>query len=379
VGGEDVAAQIVPLIVEHRDDTERERRPAAPIVEALIDTRLSRVGLPEEHGGLGASLVETFEVYEVLAGAEASVSWLLWNSAQVCLFSRFLPAETSESLFADRSSLFAISAIPAGRAIADDHGYRVSGRWPLVSGCELADWILLNCSVADPEQLRAPGSDYVVVDRSQVEILDTWYTGGMRGTGSHDVVVEDLAVPRNCTLLWSEVPAPSPHPVDRLPIVASLTAGLAAQMLGIGAGALEVVTERARTAVTGGPMPDLRDRGRAQEAVASHGSALAAARTHLHDRAGHVWHQALVEAPVDVSDVADLYGSALHAMDVARDAVDAMYETAGTSAIYTSSPLERAHRDLHVMLRHRLAGVALREDVGRVRFGLEPSDPLFAI
>jgi indole-3-acetate monooxygenase len=214
----------------------------------------------------------------------------------------------------------------------------------------------------------------VVLHRSHVEIIDTWHTGGMRGTGSNDVVVDGVDVDRSATLLWSEFPPPSTAAVDRIPISASLAAGLAAQMIGVAGASLDVVVERARTAVTNGPVPDLRDRPRAQEAVARHGAAVGAARSWLYDRCGLVWRRAEAGDTCTREEVADVYGAALHAMSVATDAVDAACATAGTSSIYTSSPLERAHRDIHVMACHRLAGVAFAEDVGRIRFGLEPAD-----
>jgi hypothetical protein len=76
---------------------------------------------------------------------------------------------------------------------------------------------------------------------------------------------------------------------------------------------------------------------------------------------------------------ADVYAAANHAMLVARAAVDALHGLGGTRALYTHCPLERAHRDLHAMLRHIVASPALAEDAGRVHFGLEPVDPFYGI
>jgi indole-3-acetate monooxygenase len=379
VGVVETAQEIVPIALAHRAETESQRCLAPPVVQAMVERRLCRMTLPASLGGLEAPVVDVLHAFEVLAGAEASLPWLAWNSSQVCLFSRFLPDDTKARLFGDATAMFAISAIPNGRAVAVDGGYRVSGRWPLVSGCELADWLLMSCQVDDPDGSGAPATDYVLLARSDVEILDTWHTGGMRGTGSHDVVADDVAVSRASTLLWSDFPRPSGAAIERVPIMASLTAGLAAQMLGVARMALEVVTQRARSGASGGPAPGLADRPRAQEAVARQSAAVGAARYWLHDRVQNLWDHAVAGTAPTSDEIADAHGAALNAMETSTAAVDAMYAVAGTSAIYESSPLERAHRDIHVMARHRLAGPALLEDVGRIRFGRDPVDPLFGL
>ncbi|MFP5488462.1 MAG: acyl-CoA dehydrogenase family protein, partial [Acidimicrobiia bacterium] len=181
----DAAIDTITIIaLDHRATTDADRRLAQPVVDAVVEHRLCRLPLPEQKGGWGLGLVEFLQVLERLAGAEASLPWLLWNNAQVCLSGRFFPVATSDALFSDPAALFAISAIPVGEAVATADGYQVTGRWPLVSGCELADWLVLSCRVSDPDGRGAPVSDYVVVHRSDVEIIDTWHTGGMRGTGS---------------------------------------------------------------------------------------------------------------------------------------------------------------------------------------------------
>lgn len=377
----DAARAMGPLVLAHRDETEAERRIAQPIVERLIEERLCRIFLAEELAGHPASPVEALHAYEILAGFEASVPWLAWNNALVCGFSRFLGETARKELFSDPNWLYAQSTRPSGTAVAAGEGYRVSGRWSLVSGCQHAEWLLLHCAVEDGRMPQAAGPEtlFAFVRRGDFEILDTWHVGGLRGTGSHDVVVREVLVPRERTLVPHSDPAAFGSPVERVPVIVHMVAAFAAQTLGVARSCVGVIVDAAKTKRTPGPTPDLRDRATAQHLVALHGAALRAARSHLYDCVGALWEQTVAGERRDAEDLAAVYAAALHADAAARTAVDDMYALGGTNSLYTDNRLERAHRDIHAMLRHVAAQPAILEDAGRVTFGLEPLNPQFAI
>src|SRR5688572_13779682 len=130
-----VALELIPLIRRLRDETEADRRIAGPIVERLRATRLCRMAIAEELKGLALPVCDALDVYEALSGAEASVGWIVWNSALPCLFGRFLARSGRDEIFGDPAWLYASSTRPTGRAAVAADGYRISGRWSLVSGC----------------------------------------------------------------------------------------------------------------------------------------------------------------------------------------------------------------------------------------------------
>ena len=209
----DSARALLPLIRKSRAETEAQRRIAAPVVEELRKARLCRIALPPEVGGLALAPLEALAVYEVLAGAEASVSWIVWNNALPCFFGRFLRPQARAEIFGNPAALYAGSTRPSGRAAVDGEHYRVNGRWSLVSGCELAEWLALRCVIEENGQPRmlqpnVPEVRMAWVRRADVEIVDTWHSGGLRGTGSHDVVAED----RKSTRLNSSHEIPSRMP-----------------------------------------------------------------------------------------------------------------------------------------------------------------------
>jgi alkylation response protein AidB-like acyl-CoA dehydrogenase len=378
------AHDLIPQIREARDQTESSRCIASTVVEGLRASRLARMAVVESLGGLETPTVEALSVYETLAGAEASVAWVVWNNSLPCLFSRFLSPHARAEIFADPAWLYANSTRPSGKAVACDGGYRVSGRWSLVSGCELAEWMAFLCRVEEHGQPRmhmpgVPEMRFVFLRKDNCEIIDTWYTGGLRGTGSHDVAVQDVLVSEAHSALPTAT-STIDAPIGRVPIISTLGAGFAAQALGIAFAALHTVLELAKTKVSVDPThPDLRHQPANQVSAAAHQAALQAARSHLHTTTGRIWDKAGAGQPVELDDISAVWGAALHANNVSRHAVDAMYGIGGTSSLYTACPLERAHRDIHAMMRHVISQPLWLENAGRVIFGLQPEEPLFAL
>ena len=377
------AAALRGLILKHRNETEATRQLAEPIVQALIETKLCRMALPADDGGLETSPLDSLAVYETLAGAEASVAWVVWNNSLVCWFARFLSPEGRKEIYSDPSWLYANSTRPSGRAVVDADGYRVSGRWSVVSGCMHAHWIPVMCLIekdGDVEMLQpgVPNMRLFFVSRANYEILDTWHVGGLRGTGSHDAVLTDEIVPqaRSISLLDPSV-LDSPH--GRVPILATMSAGCASICLGIAQAATNALVELGRTKVSPDPAPDLRDRGSNQSTIARTSTTLNAMRASLHSTYGAVWDKAQDGDPVTPEDLADVWGAAITTALECRAAVSAMYAAAGTSSLYVDHPIERAHRDIHAVMQHIALQPLWLEDAGRVKFGLEPTSPLFAV
>ena len=378
----EVARKLLPLIAQLRDTTESQRRIAAPVVDALRRERLCRGAVAATHDGLELRGVELLALYEMLAGAEASVAWIVWNNSLPSFFSRFFRPEVRAEVFANADWLYACSTRPSGRAAIAGESYRVNGRWALVSGCELAEWIALRCMIEEngaPRMLRpnVPEVRMVWLRRSDVEILDTWHSGGLRGTGSHDVVVSDRLVPQSHTLSPADG-STLDGTLGRVPIVCNLASGYAAQLLGLGESALAALIALTTTKTVVDPGPTLGERPAVLAAIAENRARLAAARDHLHGSVARLWADAEAGA-VSEAAIATVYGAAQHAMAQGRAAVGAAYALAGASALYTSSPLERAHRDLHAMAAHVIAQPTYAEDTGRVHLGLRPVNPLYLV
>ncbi|HEX6996953.1 MAG TPA: acyl-CoA dehydrogenase family protein [Gammaproteobacteria bacterium] len=376
------ARELSPLIASLRDATDAARSIAPPIVAALRDGRLCRLALAKELAGGELPTDAGLDVYETLAYADASVAWVAWNNSLPCYLGRFLASDARAAVFADPSWLYACSTRPTGHAAATADGYRVSGRWGIVSGCELAEWILLLCVVEEDGEPRMIGADtpelrFAFLRRDDCEILDTWKTCGLRGTGSQDVVVDNVRVPHALTLSIAE-PSTLDGPLGRVPIICSMAAAYGAQALGIAQSAVDTLVEL--TSTKRPPEgPALRERPSLLADIARQGAALEAARTYLHACASQLWRTAVAGGPPALDEITSLWGASLHAADAAETAVDTMYAAGGISSLYTACPLERAHRDMHAMRRHIVGQALWLEDAGRARLGAAPVHPLYAV
>jgi alkylation response protein AidB-like acyl-CoA dehydrogenase len=376
-----LAERLLPLICELRHTTEHDRRIAEPIVQAIRESDLCRMlldtGAPPQY-----TPEEWLSVLETLAGAEASVSWLIWNNTLPCFWSRFLDDAGRERIFGDARRLFAGSTRPTGRAVTTGGGVRLSGRWSLVSGCELADYVHLMSLVHEDgvPRMLAPGQPdlrVLFVPKGSYEILDTWHVGGLRGSGSHDVVVDDVFVPVEDSFSPAP-PVAGNSQLAQLPIIPVMTAGIGAQFLGMARAAIAVTIEILRNKVSVDPGTSIRERPSALADIASYSAAVAAAGRHLHTSMTAVWDNVRTHLPT-AEDRAALYSASLHAAAIARAGVVAMHSAAGTPALYIDCPLERSLRDLQTMERHIAAQPLWLEDAGRVLLGHEPTNPLFMI
>ena len=199
---------------------------------------------------------------------------------------------------------------------------------------------------------------------------------GLRGTGSHDVVVDNVLVPAERTYSYFD-PIQLDRPLYQLPFMATMSAGCAAICLGLAKTARHALQELAATHNKANPGPGLQDRPTVQTLMATSAAELSAARLLLHTTLGELWSTCCQGTPVTPDQCARLWQSALHTAKVARTAVTAMYEIAGSAAIYEDCPIERIHRDTYVIAQHIILSPIRLEDAGRMSLGLEPKDALF--
>jgi alkylation response protein AidB-like acyl-CoA dehydrogenase len=366
-----------------RQETEASRRLAPQVVEGLMEAGLCRLDVPLSLGGHEAEPVVALQVFEELAWADASVAWIAWNNHFVGLASRYVSDAVRTELFRDARGLFANATRPSGRAVVVDGGFRVSGRWTPVSGCELADWLLVMCVVTEGTAPRlladgTPAMRMAYLPKGAYRILDTWDVGGLRGTGSHDIVVDDVFVPTEWTFAFTDSPQRD-RPLARMPMAPTMCAGIAALCLGLAQAATDTLLELGASKVQVGPFPGLRERPDVQGMVASTAAQLEAARLLLHEALGGIWTTCLRGTSVTDAQRARVFASGLHAAQTAKAVVTAMYEAAGTSALYVDCPIERAHRDIYAVMQHVQVAPMWMEAAGRVRLGLPPQTPFFDV
>ena len=361
-----------------RDETEQSRTLAPSVVEALIDAGLFRLGVPASLGGPEPDPFAVLDVLEALTEADVSAAWCVWNNLLPALLGRQLDPDIRRALFADRREVFGNSTRAQGRAVRHGDRYRVSGRWSLVSGSLAATQVMLLCTVVDAgDGDHRPGSNrFVYLPAEALRIEDTWTTTGLRGTGSHDVVADevDVAVSASCSYLG---PARSAEgPLDRFPIMAFMAAGAASMLLGLASICVRELVATAVAAVVTDGRPQAATRPAVATGVARGAADVNSARLALRAALAALCN-AVPNGMVTDADFAALYQSVDLARRNALQTVRAAHELGGTAALYQGGALERAHRDALVMAQHIMFDPMWAEQAGRVHLGLAATNPLF--
>jgi alkylation response protein AidB-like acyl-CoA dehydrogenase len=371
----DLARELRPRILAQREQIEAGRRLPEELTRELARAGFFRATLPAAYGGLDLSPVEALGIYEELARADASVAWCVWNG-NVNWTTAQLPPETADAVFRDPDAILANSTRPSGRAVIVEGGYRVSGRWSLVSGCQLSTWLILLSAVYEDGEPRrtpagAPEQRFMLFPTADGEIVDTWTAGGLRGTGSHDVVVRELFVPAAFASFHTD-PLVLPEPRYRCPARARVSPGLGAMALGIARCAIESLVDLAAEKRRMGARDSVRHDWAAQTRLAQAQALVRSARLYLLDAVDRLWDVVLAGNEVSTETRADVRLASWHAVTSAAQAVDLIYLTGGATSLYATCPIERAFRDVHAITQHH--GVQPRglESVGQVMYGLEP-------
>jgi alkylation response protein AidB-like acyl-CoA dehydrogenase len=363
----DLPSHLRPAIEAACDEIDRRAELPDELRTALRDAGAFRLMTPREYGGFEAPLTELLEIYEGFGRIDASVGLLVWNANFGFIGALLSEAGAAKIWDGEREPILANSAMP-GMAEQVDGGYRLTGQWRIVSGVSAADWVVVVAVVG--HEVRA-----CAVHRSQLTVDNSWDVSGMRGTASNGFVVENAFIPDELMSPPFDQPARIDRPLYRM-FPAMAFPGCSAVVLGVAQAAIdEVVTLAAGKMTVSGA--SLADTARAQYAIAKCETAVHAARLLLHSAAESLQSTAEQRGTIAIEQRALLRAAMTHAAEVSREALVAMYELAGSSALYRGNAMERIFRDGMAALQHANHAAVFMEAAGRVRLGKDVGLPLF--
>jgi alkylation response protein AidB-like acyl-CoA dehydrogenase len=378
------ALALAPRIRARAAWIDAERRLPEDLVRDLAGAGLFKMAVPRADGGGGADLLTVLRTIEAVSRADGSTGWCVAMGVNTFRHSAQFAADVRRELFAsDPVGVSAGSATPRGVARAVPGGYRVSGRWPFASGCMHASSLHGACHVFEGDAARRlpTGEQEVRIayfyPKAVATIVDTWAVSGLRGTGSHDVVVDDLFVPEERTFSAAERRARVTGPVNSIPGFDLAGCGFACVGLGVARAAIDALVELAAAKTPRASTALLRERPGVQAQVGEAEAVLRAGRAFLFEVAGRMGEDAAAGRPITAPQRAELRLAMTHAAQGAARATHLMSVAAGVTSIFTASPLERYARDAEVVTRHVQLQYPNYEAVGRTLLGLESTSPLF--
>jgi indole-3-acetate monooxygenase len=372
--------RIRPLITELAPQAEANRQLSKAVYDAMHQAGLFGLMVPKSRGGHELPPTDYMPVFEALARIDSAAAWNLVMNQAIACYAAWMPSRGVDEVFRDGPPAIAGALNPPGKAIRVEGGWRVSGQVAFGSGCHHSQWLALPVIEMDgnqPKRDRDTGQPVpfaVFFRRSDAQILDTWHTLGMRGTGSTDYAARDVFVPDHLVAPIGPLQRPAPGfegPLYRMWPLSSIF-GEAIISVGVAAAAVDAGVALCRTKTPSYYAVPLREQQLAQFQMGKARSRVDAARDTL--------HCAAAEAYDDVARSGKLLSpeskiriqlAACFAAEACAEAVRLVNDAVGTTSIRTEHPFERHFRDAHVLLQHSDKASVRYASAGRLMFGLE--------
>lgn len=378
------AEALHPLLAGFAAESERRRAVHPEAIQALRQAGLFRLSQPRRLGGAELDLRAMHAVVRSLAHACPATSWVLMVLLGHTWILGMFPEEVQDEIAADDpDTLIAGSLAATGRAVAAKNGWRISGRWPFASGVDHARWNLLGVHVAGAAE-EQPRQIHVMAPAADCTVNDNWHVMGLKGTGSKELVLDDVFVPAHRALpsaaLFLGRSAAAGRHASRLytmPVVTGLAYHVSAPVLGMAESLWQgfvAATRDRQDKYTGSRK---RESAGLQLRVATAELELRTAELLLDRVAGHFDALAEAERPPTVEERAEMRFTVAFAVERCRQAADRLFAAAGANAAYDGSPLQARFRDLTVASHHAMVDLdGAAEQLGRLRLGLEPNSPV---
>jgi alkylation response protein AidB-like acyl-CoA dehydrogenase len=318
-------------------------------------------------------------VVEILSQIDPSVGWCAMIGSDSGFYAAFLEEAAARALYPSLDHVTAGLVQPAGRAERVPGGYRVSGRWGFGSGCTHADVLVGGCIVLENaapllQPSGLPTGQIVMAPAASWTILDTWHTTGLAGSGSNDYTAEGLFVPDEHSFSLSE-PARRREPLYRFN--GCFFANVNGVPLGLARRAIDTVMALAEHKIVFPELVPLKSVPRVRAALARAEMWLGSARAYTYETLDRLWQELNEDGEPTAKTRLALMLSRVHALRTARDIAQLMVDTAGTAAIYASSPLDGLMRDAITMSQHVLGQERMLEMAGGIALGEAPLNPAF--
>ncbi|MEP3889725.1 MAG: acyl-CoA dehydrogenase family protein [Hellea sp.] len=362
------AAQFLATELSARaQEMDTARRLPADLAATMAKAGVFRALTPASLGGMESLPAVFMEMLETLAMANASASWCTMIACTAVLPAAYLAPDVARDIYGDLDMIAGGIFAPMGRAIIEGDDYILTGRWPWGSGSANSQWIGLGAMVAG-ENETMPEPRMLMVRTKDVELLDTWHVAGLRGTGSGDIAVKELRVPKTYSILSRFENPRETSPLYTFPPFGLLGIGVASVALGNAQGALNEFYELASAKKSQGSSRRLSERASVQADYAKALASLKAARAYMVEEIALTWEQAKSEGAQSVERRAALRLACTHMTHIAAKVCRVVYELGGGTVLYENSPIQRRFRDAHAITQHIVTAPASYELFGRVLF-----------
>jgi alkylation response protein AidB-like acyl-CoA dehydrogenase len=351
--------------------------------EALVAAGVFDLLRPRSLGGEEGDLLTFVRAIREASKADGSAGWCAMISGVYATFAGLLPRAGAEEVFASKPTIIAGALAPLGQAIQVSGGFRVSGQWPFGSNAPHAEWFCAGAVIIrDGAPIMRPNGlpTFVLglMPRSEVTVIDTWHTTGLRATGSHDYAVQDVFVPAERTFWFSDPPT-EPGPLYSLPMIASYGSAIGAVPVGVAEHLLEAYAEFAPAKKPGFSPVTLDMKESVQDRLGVAIANVDAANAYLEHTVTDCWDVVSSGRRLDWVQRGKLWLAGTHAGALAKQAADELYTIGGASSVFAKNAFDRCQRDIRTSIQHVMTQYGNYELAGKQTLGLDVSMSIWGI
>ncbi len=355
------ARALVPVLAERAAKTEALRRLPDETFADLLGSGLLGISQPRRFGGSELTLTDAFDIISLISQGCGSAGWTYALLAAHGWFLAQFPEQAQRDVWGANPDAVLSTSFSGGPGPEPvDEGWRITqGRWRFSTGAHHADWVALLAPVPAAEGGAAPDMRFLLMPRSEIEIIEDWRSAGLAGSGSCSITARDIVVPHHRTLRMQDLldaTAPGRRvndgPLYQFPLVGCWHVFLSAPAAGIARGAMDAWIARTksrvhpftRAPVAADPVGLVRLGGAAAKIEAAETLIRRATETVTADilAAGAVTQQVQVRGRRDHA----------FAIRLCVEAVEDLFLAAGASSLDEGSPIQRHWRDVHAVAQH---------------------------
>jgi 3-hydroxy-9,10-secoandrosta-1,3,5(10)-triene-9,17-dione monooxygenase len=377
------AQELAPVLAQRAGQAEAQGRIPDETIADMAAAGFFKVLQPKRYGGYELDPQTFFDIQIALARGCMSTAWVYGvigvHNWQLALFD----GQAQQDVWGDDpSTLIASTYMPVGRVTPVEGGFRLSGHWKFSSGSELCEWVFLGALVPPAKAGEPPEYRTFLLPKRDYTIARDWDVLGLRATGSHDILVDDVFVPAYRThkaldgmLGTSPGLALNDAPLFRLPFAQIFVRAVCTSCIGALQGALDDFTSYAATRVSANSGAKTTDDAGAQSACANAAVAIDEMQLLLKRNFAELLAGVQGGPPVSIERRVHFRYQSAQVAERCAQAANALLRYAGGNGIYHRNPLVRRFLDLHAARAHYANNLdRFGQNLGAVMLGRENTD-----
>lgn len=345
--------ELQPKFRERQAETKALRKLPDSSVQELQDAGFFLALQPKRWGGYECTPQEFFRMQIAIAEGCMSTAWAGGIIAVHAFQLALMDDRAQQDVWGDDiHTRVSSSYAPMGKVEVVEGGFRFSGRWGWSSGSDHCTWVLLGGIV--------PGEGYrtFLIPRSDYEIVDTWHSMGLEGTGSNDIVVDDVFVPDyrthkqmdgfNCDNPGKES---NPQPVYQLPWAQLFIRTVSSPAIGACKAAVELYKQGALNKASNDPTKLAGDTA-TQERIAHALNGIDEMEALLYRNFDRMMAQVEAGESIDIEERARYRLHAARVIEKSMEVVDSLFSVAGGGSVFLGSEIQQRFLDIHTARAH---------------------------